>query len=295
MRDLLSEVQAALYCAGTNFRKWYRNPTIIVLALVWLAYTYHACHGLTDFCVDNGYYIHPWVLPFYTDNTHANFMYICMLMLLFAQAPFCDATVPFTMIRTGKRAWFLGQVLYIAGASLVFLLFHYGAMLLVLAPALGFSPNWGGVIEGLAKNSSLMQEYDTTLLEFNPQLINDYGPWEATWKTMLLLWLTSMFVGYLILFFNAMVKPGVGIIVTGGMACWTKFAGSVHGMLTYGAWISKTALFYWGSLSGLYPMRSGSVPAETAVPIQLGIIAVCIVVSTVVFSRKDTVFEKGRF
>lgn len=288
----MHSIRTALFCAAANFRKWHRNPTIIVLGLVWFVFTMNQFKGLTDWCVENGYRVTPWVVSFYTNNYYTIFVFVIALIILFSQAPFCDASAPFTMIRTGKTAWFVGQFLYILAASFVFVAATTGFVLVVLTPALGFSAQWGGVLEGLTEDPSPIRERGCNLL-LSRIMMEQYTPIEATAITLLMMWLTAALVGTLVLCFNTLFRPGAGLIAAGVVAAWSWF--SHLGIFQYGDWMKKTCVFHWCSLMNLQPLDRSGAEIPTAVWIQLAVIAVLSGVSLWRFSRRDTVFEKSLF
>ena len=293
----MRELKRIFYCAGTNFRKWYKNPAIWMIALLWLILLLENNLGLPMFCLKNGYTITPWLLPFSMINYTTLFMMVLVLTVLFAQAPFCDVSVPFTMVRTGKRAWFLGQVLYIIGAALLFTLYTCACLGLLVAPCAGFSMDWGGVLRGLATDPGQFQDGYAMALSISPQIIARYTPLEATTHSFLLIWLTAVLVGCTILFFNVVFRHGLGVIFAILLMCWTyatefNRSGQIGRL---GAWLKATNIYHWCSLTHLAPIDVKGMPLPQAVMIDLLLIAVMIVWSMIYFCRKDTLFEKNQF
>lgn len=289
----MRSIRTVFFCAGTNFRKWYKNPTILILGLIWFVFNMNFAQGVAEMCLDNGYRISPWLLPFYINNYYTIFMYVIALVILFSQAPFCDTTTPFTMIRTGKLSWCIGQVLYIIGASFVFVAATYGLLLLFIAPGMGYSADWGGVIEGLAEDDSLLREYNS-YIGISGSIVREYTAIEATVLTFLLMWLTASLIGSMMLLFNILFRRGIGMVAVGVVAGWTWFASHI-GMFTYGFWMAKTTLLNWCSLHSMSPVNSYGVTLSTAVTVELVLMAVCIGISIPVFCKRDTQFEKNLF
>ena len=182
----MDEVRKVLFCVRANLSKWKRNPVVLSLALCWFSLIYDWCIPLTRFCFAVDARITPWLFPFLM-QPHAIIIYVVLLTLFFAHAPFCNQHSPLTMIRMSKRTWFIGQVAYIAAASLMATLFTLGSMLLVLAPWLGFSINWGGVLQSLAEHTIRLEDYGLQMKAgpYLPLMV-EYGPLEATVQTLLL-------------------------------------------------------------------------------------------------------------
>ncbi|MBQ9082338.1 MAG: hypothetical protein IJY28_02430 [Clostridia bacterium] len=286
MRDL----RAALFCAGTNFRKWHKNPTILLLAALWATYLLHVVIDVPLLCIENGYYVTPWVLPFVFSWSPATLVYGCALTILFAQAPFCDVSSPFVMVRTGKRAWFWGQILYILGAAFIFVLFTCGCVYLYFAPCMAWDPDWGGVLRGLSEDGSLMKG---SVFSVSALILRTYTPLQATIYAFLLLWLSATLIGMLMLFCNVVIRNGIGTIIISTLACWSFFARSAYFWL--GSWVCRTMLLQWNSLYAMSPIITRGVEPSEAIIVQLVLIVVCIVTSTAVFCRRDTLFVKNQF
>src|SRR5699024_1005021 len=99
-----------------------------------------------DFCARGGYTVGPWVFPFLLAEPYSRLMVMLGLILLLCDAPFIESDHPALLLRSGRRTWTAGQVLYIAGTSAVYFAVVYLLTVLVLLPHVGFEPGWGKVI-----------------------------------------------------------------------------------------------------------------------------------------------------
>jgi hypothetical protein len=107
------------------------------------------------------------------------------------------------------------------------------------------------------------------------------------------LWLTAVLVGTILLCFNTVLKPLVGIAIVGAIEGWSWSCTRYY--LLYGAWMLKTNLFHWCTPLTLYPLQADGMKMHISVLVQLLLIVILMTVGTVVFSRKDTQFEKSLF
>ena len=294
----MDEVRKVLFCLRANLSKLKRNPVVLSLALCWFSLIYDWCIPLTRFCFAVDARITPWLFPFLM-QPHAIIIYVVLLTLFFAHAPFCNQHSPLTMIRMSKRTWFIGQVAYIAAASLMATLFTLGSMLLVLAPWLGFSINWGGVLQSLAEHTIRLEDYGLQMKAgpYLPLMV-EYGPLEATVQTLLLTWLTGTLVGCIVLFFNILIRPGAGVVA--GVLAITATGFTYMGAIVLpdgwnGRILEKLGILFWMNLMTLQPMNSHGVTIGVATVVQLSLIVVFVVLSTVLFCRRDTVFENDSF
>lgn len=286
MRDL----KTAFFIARCELKKWRTSSTVWSMAFLWGCLMVYFTRGITEFCFAVDMRVTPWAFPFLLDDHSQMIMYVALLIILFAHAPFCSQQTPFTLIRSGKLPWFWGQMLYIVMASLIAPLYTFGVMLLTLLPRLGFSTDWGGVLRSLALDSELLTDRGiSTVIRPSNEIIQEYTAIEATVQTLLMLWLLGILLGTVILLFNLVIRPGAGIVAAACMGAWSFF--TVLGIGVYGEWIQSTAICLWYSLYFLKPVLQVGVTLPVAVAIQLGIVLVCFIVSTLLFCRRDTVFE----
>ncbi len=287
----MGKIKKSICCAGVNFLKWRRSLNTILLFLLWFAWSTEQLRPVAQYCQDNGYVISPWILPFQISDVNTILVYVFTLIVLFANAPFCDTTASFVMIRTGKSSWFHGQLLYIFGAGFVLTLFTYAGALVTLAPCLGFSMKWGGVLTGLAEQPSLMSGYDRHI---SPKLsiIQTYSAWEATLWAFLLLWGMAVLVGSILLFFNMAVRPGAGVIAVAAIEGFTIFTRHAPGLGAGKAELMRWDVFHWCSMHHIQPVDAGSPVAPWQVVlfffITAGVLGLC---GAWMFCRRDTVFE----
>jgi hypothetical protein len=118
--------------ASYNFHGWLKNPRILVtFALAFIlcfllsnkvitfAGEYHKTMQLVEAFV--------WT---FNDSTSI-LLSSLLLVLLFADIPFLNASVPFYLVRIDRKIWLLGQALYVTLATSVYLLFILVATVLL--------------------------------------------------------------------------------------------------------------------------------------------------------------------
>lgn len=286
----MRELKTALFIARCNFTKWRSNSTVWSMGFLWTCVIVYLSRGMTEFCSIKNMLVTPWAFVFLLDGHSQMIMYVALLIILFAHAPFCSQHTPLLLIRSGKQSWFAGQVIYILLTALIVPLYTFVVLLLVLLPRLGFSLDWGGVLRSIAMDSGLVAQHGiSTVIHPSQAVIEHYSAVEATVLTLLMLWLLGVLMGTTILFFNLALKPGAGIVVAACMGAWSYF--TVLGFWVYTTAIQRYAICLWYTPSYLKPLNSNSVSLPVAAGIQLGLCLIFIVCSTVLFCRRDTVFE----
>lgn len=120
----MKTVQQAFSIAGYNFRLWKKNPRIIVT----FALTFIMCFLLTDkavrFAIKHNtamQMVEPFIWSF--GDSNSILLSSVLLVMLFADMPFLSSGTPFYLVRTDRRTWITGQVIYILAATAVYLAF----------------------------------------------------------------------------------------------------------------------------------------------------------------------------
>jgi hypothetical protein len=118
--------------AAYNFHGWYKNPRILVT----FALAFILCFLLSDKVIQfaqeyntSMQLVEAFVWTF--SDSNSILLSSLLLVLLFADIPFLNASVPFYLMRIDRKTWLLGQVLYILLATSVYLVFILVATVLL--------------------------------------------------------------------------------------------------------------------------------------------------------------------
>lgn len=110
--------------ASGNFRQWNKNPRIIIT----FGLAFVLCFLLSDKAVKFALeynttmqLVEAFVWTF--GDANSILLSSLILLLLFADMPFISSATPFILVRTSRRAWLLGQVVYIVLATFIYLAF----------------------------------------------------------------------------------------------------------------------------------------------------------------------------
>ena len=290
----MNDLRQIFYCASINFRKWFTKPKYFVIAILVLQVNIDCFAGYTFYCVKSGSVMAPWVLSMLTTGNISLLAFSFLAILLFCDAPFLDTDTAFVLIRTGKRNWVLGQLLYIFITSLIFVLFYYLTALLVVSPVLGYASDWGAVIRLAATNLSTMMQYD---LPWIPQagvtdwVLDTFTPVQAEPLSLLLLWFSTAFTGMLIFAGNLVVAPGVGSVLAGVFAVFSSCCILGQGVFMLGSWKYHMAPMLWGRLTTY--SDPGMPPFSYTIPALIFAIVLLSSISAGAFCKRDLDIQKG--
>ena len=120
----MKEIRQSFSIAGYNFRLWRGNPRILVTFLL----AFIMCFLLSDkavaFAVEHNttmQLVEVFIWNF--GDSNSILLSSVLLVLLFADMPFLSSGTPLYLVRTRRRTWITGQVIYILAATFVYLLF----------------------------------------------------------------------------------------------------------------------------------------------------------------------------
>lgn len=120
----MKQLRQAFTIAGYNFRLWRRNPRIIVT----FALAFILCFLLSDkavrFAVEHNttmQIVETFIWSF--GDSNSILLTSVLLVMLFADMPFLSSGTPLYLVRTDRRTWITGQMIYTAAATAVYLLF----------------------------------------------------------------------------------------------------------------------------------------------------------------------------
>lgn len=186
-----------------NFRKWRTDYRIWMIALLMLI--------MIQIYVDDmrkisSYLEAPlpiWIFPFMYCQFHTKLIYTLPVVLLFCNAPFTDSNQIFVMMRSGRKKWLAGQILYIAVAAGLYYFFLLAVS--VISPVLGggeLTAEWGKTILAVQGNSPIPSMVNCNFVDI-PSLITTYfTPLQAVWFTFLNSWLCGTLIGLIVFLLN---------------------------------------------------------------------------------------------
>lgn len=120
----MKQLKHVISIAGYNFRLWRGNPRIIIT----FALTFIMCFLLSDKAVrfaeehnTTMQLVETFIWSF--GDSNSILLSSVLLVMLFADMPFLSSGTPLYLVRTSRRAWITGQVIYTIAATAIYLLF----------------------------------------------------------------------------------------------------------------------------------------------------------------------------
>lgn len=286
-----------LLCAEVNFKKWLITPRMYVILAVMIIFEYYSFSDVTKISAYLGVNSTPWVFPFFLTNPVMFVVIGSLTTLLYCNAPFSDKHMPFIVVRTGRRNYILGQLLYIYLSSFIYTLAYVFLSIIMLFPKIQFSMGWGSLLNTLSTSNEEVLKHTGAHITFMPhqELLQLFTPIQAMLLSFILLWLVTAFIGVLICCFNIVIGKMSGITVAGIFTSISYFSAYL-GTISIGHWLYYISPISWSSLSFLDVMNQGRIPKPSfAIICLLSAIILQSIISVKVFCKKDLEILKGEF
>ena len=159
--------------AMMNFRKWGSAYRVYVVLASILVFTYIRTDPVRTYAQDLGLSVTPYFFAFQMADNITRLLFYFGLILLLCDAPFTDSQQLFVFMRTGRRKWFMGQILYIFLATAAYFLLVAIASIIMFIPYEAPSLRWGTVYTICAESTILTGTYIPKIV------VDSYTPIQA--------------------------------------------------------------------------------------------------------------------
>lgn len=130
----MRKIKQVLYIAREGFRKWHRNPTIILCFLLAFIFCFLLSDKVMQFAQTYDTHLQGLEAFIWTFGDSQSVLAISiLLLLLFSNMPNLSNEVPYFIVRTDRKTWMCGQILYLVSATFIFLLFIFSATIFLSA------------------------------------------------------------------------------------------------------------------------------------------------------------------
>ncbi len=259
-----------------SIRKWSGDARILAILFLVCLFAWVRIEDLRRMCIANGLSISCWYFAFQMEGIHALFYYFGLL-LLFCDAPFIDSQQMDVILRTGKKNWFIGKILYIMIASCFYFLLIYVVGVLEFVPYVGFSTEWEDMMNILSMD-------DVYGMYIKRSILMSYSPIEACLVQYVVCVLFAIFLGLLVFYFNLFQSKVIGI----GIALTMVLMGVILNMVNL--IVSRLAVYLipmaWTNID-VFKRETGGVPFAYAVTV----LCIGIVVFIVLIMRKSKTYS----
>ena len=271
-----------------NFRKWRHDYRIILSAIIILMEINYFSGSLGTVCGMLGLKMSPWLFPFLFTSQWSSIVFFLPLLFIFCNAPFIDANQPYSIIRTGRTAWSVGQIIYVALTTAIYLLFIVFASILLHIGHMEFTSEWGKFFTSFG---NLAFHSEVPLNIFVPtRIINYFTPLQAMWFTFLFLWFSGVFIGLLVYVLNSLTNTRiVGLGVSGFFLAFDSFLSQTLGHQSVNYFLYHFSPVTWSHLNLIEIDYGTTQPTFPYVMTMYVVLTVILIVGCIWANRKQTI------
>ena len=216
----MKTIKRSFSVAGYNFRQWHKNPRIFIT----FALAFILCFLLSDkavkFAEEYGttmQLVEAFVWTF--GDSNSILLSSLLLVLLFADMPFLSSGTPFYLVRIDRKTWLLGQAVYIAAATAIYLVFILVSTALVCMSNSFIGNLWSETAAILGYSGAGQQVALPALVK----TLEMSTPYACMGTIFLLMLLYALLLVFIMLVFNLYKGQAAGVI--------SVFVFSVYGFI----------------------------------------------------------------
>lgn len=215
----MRDVKQAFRIAGQNFSGWGKNPRI------WMTFLLAAvlCLMLSDQIISRAVkyetilqVFEPFIWTY--GDASSVMLSSLLLILLFADMPFISQATPYWLVRTKRKVWLAGQIIYVILATAIYNIF-LAAMLGIMGAPFSFTGNvWSETAAMLGYGGG-----ESITVPVSIKTMESSTPYGCAAVVFGLVLLYTLFIAVLMLFLNLTAGNMAGVI--------GAFAVSLYGLL----------------------------------------------------------------
>lgn len=120
----MCKIRQILYIAWACFRKWHKNPQVILCYLLAFVFCFLLSDKVMQFAQVHDTYLQGVEAFIWTFGDAQSVLAVSiLLLLLFSGMPGLSNEVPYFMVRTDRKIWMCGQIVYLITATFCFVFF----------------------------------------------------------------------------------------------------------------------------------------------------------------------------
>ena len=191
-----------------------RGMNALTVALVSLLMQMYAIQPVVQFCNAAGVNMTPFAAVFVFNDIYYTFLSTIMslgMVALCADAPFLSQYQMQVLLRTGRKRWLCGQLVYLFILSLTYTAFWAVCPLLCAFGRIEWSNQWGKIWTTLSFTDAAYQM--RIMLDIPYSIVSRYSPMEALMLCLSLRFLYIFMLGMIIFIGNLISRSCAGIVI----------------------------------------------------------------------------------
>ena len=142
------------------------NHKVYLSLIILMFFLHDNFEPLFKFAKEVGYRVTPYLLPFSFKQPFMKLVIFCSVLLIFSDAPFLTDFQVFMLSRSGKKCWYIAQMIYLALGSIMLTVFMAVFPVVTNLSIVVFKEGWGKVIKTLASKQDFIQPISYGVVEY---------------------------------------------------------------------------------------------------------------------------------
>lgn len=235
-----------------NFASWIVNYKIYLVVFLLIVFVGDNFTGVFEFAKQMRYRVSPYLFPFCFTHPFMKMIIFSCVFFLFSNAPFVSEFHLLLLSRTGKKKWYIAQIIYLAICSVLLTGFITILPILKNITMIAFINDWGKILQTLAR------QYDV-VHPISYATVNWYSAHETMLYTCCISVLLMMFLGMVLFLCNILFKnQSVGVMVASAFVLFDWFVYLMDNKTLL--WISPIS---WIQISNMAYAREQGIPSQT--------------------------------
>ena len=255
------------------------NHKVYLSLIILMFFLHDNFEPLFKFAKEVGSRVTPYLLPFSFKQPFMKLVIFCSVLLIFSDAPFLTDFQVFMLSRSGKKCWYIAQMIYLALGSIMLTVFMAVFPVVINLSVIVFKSGWGKVIKTLASKQDFIQPISYGVVEY-------YQVDTVMVYTFTMCVLLFFFMGMVLFLCNTAFKnKGVGVFIITAFILidWlNNIINANVGLL----WISP---FSWVDISVMAYSREKWYPSAGYAMIFLTVVNVVLVAATYIAAKKKDI------
>ena len=135
----------------SNFAGWIVNYKIYIVVILLTIFSLDNYTNVLTFAKEVGYRVTPFLFPFLFTHPFMHLVIFTSVIFLFANAHFVNSLQLLMMSRSGKRRWYLFQIIYLIICTIILMLFLVVLPIVRNANMIVINDGWGKVVRYYGK------------------------------------------------------------------------------------------------------------------------------------------------
>ncbi|MDE6232051.1 MAG: hypothetical protein K2M60_01705, partial [Lachnospiraceae bacterium] len=153
---MVKGVKIIISIIKSNFAGWVTNYKIYISIILLLIFSLDNYRNVFDFASQQGYRVTPYLFPFLFTHPFMHLVIFSCTIFLFSNAPFVNSMQMLIMSRSGKRNWYVAQMIYILICSVCLTIFLLLIPIIANLNMIVLKNGWGKVITTLSVNNTIV-------------------------------------------------------------------------------------------------------------------------------------------